>query len=84
MKISKETIFSINESAFSALILSLNGLFILFNAISIDKLKVNEIREIVGNYGYLAMILVFIMQFCTKIGVGGATLLLVGEVFPFK
>lgn len=42
------------------------------------------IREKVGNYGYLALVLVLVMQFCTKMGAAGATLLLVGEVFPFK
>lgn len=42
------------------------------------------IQKLVGNFGCLAMILVFVMQFFTKMGVGGATLLLIGEVFPFK
>lgn len=51
---------------------------------SLNHYETNEIHEMVGNYGYLALVLVFIMQFCTKMGVGGATLLLVGEVFPFK
>lgn len=42
------------------------------------------VRNFVGNYSYIALALVLIMQFCAKIGIAGMPIMLVGEVFPFK
>lgn len=46
--------------------------------------KFKLIREIVGDYGYLALVLILCMQFATKIGVSGLPHMFVSEVFPFK
>lgn len=43
-----------------------------------------DMRDKVGNYGILALALVLIIQFFTKIGINGAVQLMFGEVFPFK
>lgn len=46
--------------------------------------KFDYIRGVVGDYGYLALALILIMQFSTKIGVAGLPHIFVSEVFPFK
>lgn len=42
------------------------------------------IRKFVGNYSFIALALVLIMQFFARIGVAGMPMMFVGEVFPFK
>lgn len=46
--------------------------------------KFDYIRSTVGDYGYIALALILIMQFATKIGVSGLPHIFVSEVFPFK
>lgn len=46
--------------------------------------ELGEIHMKVGRYGYLALICIAMMQFFTKMGISGASLLLVAEVFPLK
>lgn len=46
--------------------------------------KFEYIRGVVGDYGYVALALLLIMQFATKIGVSGLPHIFVSEVFPFK
>lgn len=46
--------------------------------------KFDYIRGVVGDYGYVALALMLIMQFATKIGVSGLPHIFVSEVFPFK
>ncbi|XP_031634375.1 facilitated trehalose transporter Tret1-like [Contarinia nasturtii] len=47
-------------------------------------IKYNYIRSVVGDYGYLALALILVMQFATKIGVSGLPHIYVSEVFPLK
>lgn len=42
------------------------------------------IRRIVGNYGYLALALILIMQFAAKFGVYGLPNVFNSELFPLK
>lgn len=42
------------------------------------------IRKWVGNYSYLALILVLVMRFCSKAGVDVMSTMYTGEVYPFK
>lgn len=42
------------------------------------------IEEIVGSYGYIALALMFIMFFCTSLGLYAVPSLIHAEVFPFK
>lgn len=44
----------------------------------------NIIRSMVGSYGYFALILIFIIRFCARIGLDGVSSLFIGEVFPYK
>lgn len=37
-----------------------------------------------GNYSYVALILILIMQFALNIGIANVAFILIGEVFPFK
>lgn len=46
--------------------------------------KFDYIRGVVGDYGYIALALMLVMQFATKIGVSGLPHIFVSEVFPFK
>lgn len=46
--------------------------------------KYEDIRQIVGNYSYVALALVLTMQFATKFGVAGMPHMFVSEVFPLK
>lgn len=46
--------------------------------------NLDYVRKIVGNYSYIAIILIVIMQFSARIGVAGMSHLFLGEVFPFK
>lgn len=60
--------------------------FILFppGMRSFDLNGLTDMRDKVGNYGILALALVLIIQFFTKIGINGAVQLLFGEIFPKK
>lgn len=46
--------------------------------------KYEFIRGVVGNYSYLALVLILTMQFAAKIGVTGLPHMFASEVFPFK
>lgn len=41
-------------------------------------------KQLVGNLGYLMLILVMVMRFATKVGIDAMLALYVGEIFPFK
>lgn len=43
-----------------------------------------HIRKMVGNNGYLALILILIMKFFGRIGLNGILNLYIGEIFPYK
>lgn len=47
-------------------------------------LNLDVAREMVGNYGYLALLFILLMQFCSRIGVGGIPYVYMGECFPFQ
>lgn len=42
------------------------------------------IREVVGNYGYIAVVLLLIMQFGANVGLSALPHLIQAEVFSFK
>lgn len=65
--------------------LSIYG-FVFFpsNWISFNKPNFNYIRDVVGNYGYLAVALLFAMQFCSNLGLTAVPSLINGEVFSMK
>lgn len=43
-----------------------------------------QIRQMVGNFNYIALGLVLILKFCGKAGTDVMSFLYVGEVYPFK
>lgn len=42
------------------------------------------VSESVGNYSYLALVLILIMQFALNVGVSNVAFIFIGEVFPFQ
>lgn len=42
------------------------------------------VHESVGNYSYLALVLILVMQFASNVGVANVAFMLIGEVFPFQ
>lgn len=43
-----------------------------------------SIQQMVGNYSYLALAMILMIQFCTRIGLAGIITMYIGEIFPFK
>lgn len=44
----------------------------------------DEMEIKIGNYGYVALILILIMEFFLQMGINGIVFLLASEVFPPK
>lgn len=46
--------------------------------------KIEHIKQLVGNYSYLALAMIFIMNFTTRFAIGSMPSIFASEVFPFK
>lgn len=78
-------------SHFIWLILGVYGFVLLPPGWTSFKLDSNQqlndpeyIRNLVGNYSYLALILILVIKFCGKTSVDFMFFMYVGEVFPYK
>lgn len=46
--------------------------------------KIEHIKQVVGNYSYLALAMISIMNFTTRFAIGSMPSIFASEVFPFK
>ncbi|XP_055299314.1 facilitated trehalose transporter Tret1-like [Sitodiplosis mosellana] len=54
------------------------------STITSSSMNATALRESVGNYSYLALALILIMQFAVNSGISMVPFILISEVFPFK